>query len=152
MANSSAEVKRAWAQRNKHRVTEINRNYRMRREYGISPERFHEMYESQDRRCAVCKKQFGSKSEANIDHCHATRWVRGLLCNKCNTAIGLLGDDLEIIKSASAYLAANITPTDFVFEAVPSPPRRSNSGAERTPEWRKHMSESAKNRKRKIDG
>ncbi len=64
MANSSAEVKRAWALRNKHRIAGINRNSRMRRDYGITPERFHEMYEEQSHKCAICLTYF--QNETNV--------------------------------------------------------------------------------------
>ena len=40
-----------------------------------------------------------------IDHCHDTKKPRGLLCHNCNTALGLLGDDVQIILGLSQYLA-----------------------------------------------
>ncbi len=39
-----------------------------------------------------------------IDHCHSTGAIRGLLCSNCNTAIGLLSDNPEIIRKAADYL------------------------------------------------
>ena len=40
-----------------------------------------------------------------IDHDHQTMKPRGLLCHQCNTALGLLGDDLQKIIGLSQYLA-----------------------------------------------
>ena len=40
-----------------------------------------------------------------IDHCHDTKKPRGLLCHNCNTALGLLGDNVEVILGLSQYLA-----------------------------------------------
>jgi len=39
-----------------------------------------------------------------LDHCHNTKVFRGWLCNACNTGIGLLGDNLEGLNKAFAYL------------------------------------------------
>ncbi len=33
-----------------------------------------------------------------------TAKVRGLLCTRCNAAIGLLGDDMDMLASAITYL------------------------------------------------
>ena len=40
----------------------------------------------------------------NIDHNHETGEIRGILCHKCNTGIGLLNDDQELLKKAITYL------------------------------------------------
>ena len=40
-----------------------------------------------------------------IDHCHHTKKPRGLLCHNCNTALGLLGDNVQVILGLSQYLA-----------------------------------------------
>jgi len=34
-------------------------------------------------------------TRCNIDHCHDTGFVRGLLCSLCNTTLGKLGDSVE---------------------------------------------------------
>jgi len=54
----------------------------------------------------VCRtdKPGGRKERWHIDHDHVTGQVRGLLCGKCNSAIGLLQDDPEIIRAAAKYV------------------------------------------------
>ncbi|MGW5421011.1 endonuclease domain-containing protein [Streptomyces sp. NPDC003943] len=44
---------------------------------------------------------------AHVDHCHETGRVRGVLCFNCNSAIGKLGDDPDVLRRAIAYLEGN---------------------------------------------
>lgn len=79
--------------------------------YGITiPERDKLLFEQQGK-CKICCSEIsfdgtsGSKdSTANIDHCHTTGKVRGILCWPCNTALGKFKDDTEILNSAINYL------------------------------------------------
>ncbi len=34
--------------------------------------------------CMGCGKPFDSKNRKNLDHCHKTGFVRGVICNHCN--------------------------------------------------------------------
>ena len=78
--------------------------WRREQKYGITQEQFDGMVLAQNGRCAICKK---APKVFSIDHCHSNGQVRGLLCNKCNVAIGLLNDDTEVIASAARYLITN---------------------------------------------
>ena len=81
------------------------------RRFGITQERYDQMLEDQDNRCAICKRTETAKAWA-IDHDHSCcpgqsscgECVRGLLCSNCNTAIGLLGDSVDSLRSAITYL------------------------------------------------
>jgi hypothetical protein len=75
---------------------------RLGRNYGLSREEHRRLLEGQNGVCAVCK--LPSRRALCVDHCHATRQVRGLLCDKCNTALGLLGDDSDRMRAAGAYV------------------------------------------------
>ena len=78
--------------------------------YGLTPEGFKILHEKQRGLCAICERPQTSncrKQQLNIDHCHKTRKVRGLLCDKCNIAIGLLGDDVKLLRSAIRYLRSH---------------------------------------------
>ena len=55
--------------------------------------------------CAVCGKPDSTGKELARDHCHATGKVRGLLCMRCNLAIGLLDDDTDRMEAAIKYLS-----------------------------------------------
>ncbi len=85
---------------------------RLERVFGISLEEYQEMEKNQDYKCAICnttdpgtrKSKGALKSHFAVDHDHQTGEIRGLLCSKCNAAIGLLGDNLEGLEAATAYL------------------------------------------------
>jgi len=70
--------------------------------YGITDNEYNQMVKAQDGLCAICKKL--PAKMLFVDHCHETGKVRGLLCNKCNVALGYLGDNIQGIKNALAYL------------------------------------------------
>ena len=50
--------------------------------------------------CAIC----GKDHDLCIDHDHGTGAIRGVLCRRCNLAIGILGDDPGMVRRALAYL------------------------------------------------
>ena len=47
---------------------------------------------------------FSKSRSLVIDHNHTTLQLRGLLCNSCNRALGLFGDNSEITDKATKYL------------------------------------------------
>lgn len=77
---------------------------RIYREYGLTEDQHIELFKKQEGGCAICKDRFSDRFEMHVDHCHASMRVRGLLCQKCNQAIGLFRDDATIINSALEYL------------------------------------------------
>lgn len=82
--------------------------YEREQHYGLRDAEFKRLLEAQSNSCAVCEFVFtteGSKEEAaNVDHCHTTGEVRGLLCAKCNKAIGLFKDSPVLLERAAEYL------------------------------------------------
>lgn len=100
--NNNREKVREYARQQYKNNPDRERNNRLKREYGISLDDYQRMYKEQGGVCAVC----GSSSEKNfhVDHNHKTGEVRGLLCDKCNKALGFVKDDLNIIKRLKRYL------------------------------------------------
>lgn len=75
--------------------------------YGLSPEQHDRMLESHAGLCGICKKAPAADSlgrTLNIDHCHATGKVRGLLCSKCNRGLGCYDDTPSLLRAAADYL------------------------------------------------
>ena len=76
--------------------------------YGISLEEYNEMLVKQNYSCAICgMHRSHMKKNMAVDHDHQTGKNRKLLCNKCNTAIGLLKEDIGIIYNMINYLKEN---------------------------------------------
>lgn len=66
------------------------------------------MLKDQHGRCAICKlPESIPNRELAVDHDHNTNKVRGLLCSRCNPAIGLMNDDLKLIARAYKYIKAH---------------------------------------------
>jgi hypothetical protein len=79
------------------------------RRTGVSPEVFNAMKDAQNGACAICGGGPTAKN-FHVDHCHESGRIRGLLCSKCNTAIGQLQDDPEICERAAEYLRRTHSP------------------------------------------
>ncbi len=55
--------------------------------------------------CEGCFIEFDSKTKPFVDHNHRTGKIRGLLCNMCNTALGQVKDNKQVLNQLSAYLS-----------------------------------------------
>jgi hypothetical protein len=87
-----------------HRARQ-NRVITLRRFYGITVDDYEWLLSFQGGLCRICRTApSGRRKTLSVDHCHATDRIRGLLCDTCNRAIGLLRDDPEILRQAAAYL------------------------------------------------
>ena len=72
--------------------------------YGLTKEQFLSMLDTQKNKCAICSIEFSNTQRINIDHCHSSGIVRGLLCFHCNTGMGQFKDNVSILKKAIEYL------------------------------------------------
>jgi hypothetical protein len=100
-----------WFADNKDRTDENRRRWHIKKRYGISIEEFDAILAQQGGVCAICGQdepdahgRTGTKFKLSIDHCHDSNEIRGILCNRCNRAIGLLNDDVDLLKKAIEYL------------------------------------------------
>lgn len=91
----------------------LSDNY-YRNQYGIGVNEVEQILERQNYVCAICeevgfKMNEGVKLTLNLDHCHDTGYVRGLLCHNCNRALGLMKDDVTRLNRAINYLKGATT-------------------------------------------
>lgn len=121
MSNHYQKYGKKWYEANRESELERNKEYyqtsgkqkkleaypeRRRRilksRYGITPERFDELYSQQHGKCAICKQTY--HATLHIDHDHSNGEIRGLLCNNCNRGLGHFKDDPERLQEAIQYL------------------------------------------------
>jgi len=78
--------------------------------YNLTIDDYNLWAEIQDHTCAICeefeekKRADGTEMPLSVDHCHETGRIRGLLCHRCNTGLGLFRDDTKLLKKAVEYL------------------------------------------------
>lgn len=72
--------------------------------YGISEERYTELWAQQGGVCAICLLEPEDGKGLGVDHDHETGGIRGLLCGNCNGAIGMLKERPSLILRAADYV------------------------------------------------
>jgi hypothetical protein len=98
------------------RSSDHHRNYlkvakrgnNLRYKYRITEEQYDLLLSEQGGACAICQSTNpGGRHRTHfmVDHDHGTGQVRGLLCQKCNAGLGALGDDIDGLMRAVAYLS-----------------------------------------------
>lgn len=98
--------KNIFYQRNYYTIKNKNGNIKIHKDI------INKLLEEQNYVCAICKRPesiilSGTHEKPKrlaIDHCHKTKKIRGLLCQKCNTSIGAFNESIEILNSAIEYL------------------------------------------------
>ena len=99
------KIKRQFrAGRAKEKNPEGQRRSELKRLYNISLEQYAEIFTSQGEVCAICKQECQTKKSLSVDHNHETGKVRGLLCNRCNRALGMFQDSQLLLIRAAQYL------------------------------------------------
>ena len=82
----------------------------MKKRYGITFEQYEELLVKQNFGCAICGSKVSNNVRTSgklfIDHCHTTNKVRGLLCSRCNHALGQFDDNVGLLYNAIYYLNA----------------------------------------------
>jgi len=77
---------------------------KMKNRYGIDLKDYEEMLASQQNKCFVCPTVHEEGLPLHVDHCHDTGIVRGLLCQKCNWALGMTNDNTDTLRGLIDYI------------------------------------------------
>jgi hypothetical protein len=83
-----------------------SRMHQIKHKYGVDEVAYTALLRRAGGVCEICKEPF--KGNPYIDHNHQTGKIRGLLCNKCNTGLGMFHDSLPNLTSAINYLERNM--------------------------------------------
>jgi Autographiviridae endonuclease VII len=93
----------AWRVSHPKNLYRVNRKKRLK-EKGLTEDGFNRMLKSQKGLCAICLNHPPSDTHLFVDHDHETGRVRGLLCQKCNTLLGMASDNSTVLMRAIQYL------------------------------------------------
>ena len=90
----------------KPEVKAAKRNKDLIKNYGINTDEYELMLDSQNNSCAICRgpKTNNRTNYFDVDHCHKSGKVRGLLCSKCNLGLGYFQDNKKLMLLAYNYL------------------------------------------------
>lgn len=95
------EYQKAYVMKNRAELQKKRQIAARRQLYRLSEDEFQALLKKQEWECAICRRLLVAPV---VDHDHHMGNVRGLLCRKCNAALGLLDDNPELLERAAKYL------------------------------------------------
>lgn len=99
-----------WVAKNPSYLQKRNEAH-LKAKYGMTGDDYQLMHDEQNGLCLICNQpetaldRFRKPKRLSVDHDHSTGQVRGLLCARCNPALGLFDEDIDKLLSAVRYLA-----------------------------------------------
>lgn len=109
---------REYRRKNAEKIV-VRERLRQLRRYNITPAEYEDMVRAQGGRCKICNgpetslNRTGKPKMLCIDHDHSCcpersqscgECVRGLICNRCNTVLGRVGDSRSLLRKMVIYL------------------------------------------------
>jgi hypothetical protein len=98
---------KAWRLKNRAQRLEKMREIHLRNKFGLTPCEYDRILESQGGVCALCECPPTPGISLHVDHDHGTGEIRGLLCVRCNNALGLFREDPDLLRRAARYVTAD---------------------------------------------
>jgi hypothetical protein len=85
---------------------------RVLKKYGLNVDSYMKLFNDQNGLCKICNNAESSGKRLSVDHDHRCcsgsytcgNCIRGLICFRCNAALGMVSDDTEILQSMIKYL------------------------------------------------
>jgi len=103
--------RKEWRKNNPEVWNKQNSRHSLKRRYNLSENDFIKLKIKQNNKCGICQNEetafdprWKKTRNLSVDHDHKTGKVRGLLCTRCNTAIGLLKEDVNLFQQSINYL------------------------------------------------
>jgi hypothetical protein len=98
---------KAWAAKNRDKRLKKLREIHLRNKFGLTPDEYERILEAQGGVCGLCESPPSPGISLHVDHDHGTGEIRGLLCVRCNNALGLFREDADLLKRAARYVTAD---------------------------------------------
>lgn len=107
----SPEVRKAWRERRLAADPQYNKYVSIKSHYNLTREQYDALLESQGGKCKTCD----NTERLVVDHDHSCcsaksrscgKCVRGILCSNCNSVLGFVNDDSDVLKALIAYVSA----------------------------------------------
>jgi hypothetical protein len=100
---------KAWRERNPEEAHRSKTESQLKRLYDLTIEGRDALLAAQGGRCKLCCRTDcrwgrGFTNVWHIDHVHGTKEVRGILCGRCNTFVGLVERSLTFTRWVMAYI------------------------------------------------
>lgn len=108
------------------RCQECQHEVYLLKKYNITLADKQKMFVTQNGKCGICKEVLEIKKLV-VDHCHGTNSIRGLLCLRCNCAIGLFADDNKTIIQRAIDMSKYIEKSDYVASGIADSHSKSKS-------------------------
>lgn len=94
-----------WRDKNKEKMKNVYKKSNLLRKNGLTVEQYNNLKILQNNLCAICGiNEPGGMGRWHVDHCHVKNKIRGLLCSRCNTMLGLSRESITILNNAIDYL------------------------------------------------
>ena len=100
-------VREIWYTKNQKKQVKASENYKrthrfeiLSTKYNIPIDEVRDKFLKSNGLCVICKRE----KKLVLDHCHRTNKIRGFICNKCNTALGMIEDNIQTAKNIVKYL------------------------------------------------
>ena len=116
----AAEIAKKWRLENQERVTAVRRDWEKRNperhlltKFGIRADEKRAIFEAQGSVCGACGSghhghpRIEGETGWCLDHCHASGKIRGVLCWRCNLALGYAGDSPDALRALAAYIESH---------------------------------------------
>ena len=109
--SGNTEKSREAVRRSRIKNIDQRTDYARQRFYGLKPGQAALMLESQGGACAICEDEItlAGPTAGCVDHDHVTGAVRGFLCRRCNSGLGMFRDDHKKLLRAVEYLETDWT-------------------------------------------
>ena len=89
-----------------------HRDKRLQNDFGLTAAEYERILAQQGNVCAICGEGASETRRFAVDHCHKTKRIRGLLCDRCNCGLGNFKDRVELLEFAAQYLVKAVVLTD----------------------------------------